>query len=177
MEQYSELDAADVLWIMAMRVCNRDFVKVEFRISAGYVGTGRWKKMSKILDAEEFLTWLDEAEEELRKERRKDDQTDKRDEGILVTTGIIREYVEKTCKINEAEGMTGERWIPIGEQLPRDESYILVSFENATMPDIARYEDDNEGGAFYPGDDEKSYSSYGLFVNAWMPLPKSYKEE
>ena len=44
------------------------------------------------------------------------------------------------------------------------------------MPDIARYEENDEGGTFYPGDDEKSYSSYGFFVNAWMPLPKPYKE-
>lgn len=131
----------------------------------------------KTIDAEDFLTWLDEAEEELKAERRKENQPDRKDDGILLATGIIREYVEKTCKINEAEGMTGEGWIPIGEQLPRDESYILISFENATMIDIARYEENDEGGTFYPGDDEKSYSSYGLFVNAWMPLPKSYKEE
>ena len=68
-------------------------------------------------------------------------------------------------------------WIPISERLPEDESYILVSFENATMPDIARYEENDEGGTFYPGDDEKSYSSYGIFVNAWMPLPEPYREE
>ena len=55
------------------------------------------------------------------------------------------------------------KWIPISEHLPEDESYILVSFENATMPDIARY--------------EKPYSSYGIFVNAWTPLPEPYKEE
>ena len=66
-------------------------------------------------------------------------------------------------------------WIPYSEKLPEDESYILVSFENATMPDIARYEENDEGGTFYPGDDEKSYSSYGIFVNAWMPLPELYK--
>ncbi len=39
-----------------------------------------------------------------------------------------------------------DRWIPISERLPEDESYILVSFENATMPDIARYEENDEGG-------------------------------
>lgn len=33
------------------------------------------------------------------------------------------------------------KWIPCSEKLPEDESYILVSFENATMPDIARYEE------------------------------------
>ena len=69
------------------------------------------------------------------------------------------------------------QWIPISERLPEDESYILVSFENSTMPDIARYEENEEGGTFYPGDDEKSYSSYGFFVNAWRPLPESYREE
>lgn len=68
------------------------------------------------------------------------------------------------------------KWIPISERLPEDESYILVSFENSTMPDIARYEENDEGGTFYPGDDEESYSSYGIFVNAWMPLPEPYKE-
>lgn len=68
------------------------------------------------------------------------------------------------------------RWVPCSERLPEDESYILVSFENSTMPDIARYEENDEGGTFYPGDDEKSYSSYGFFVNAWMPLPKPYGE-
>ena len=69
------------------------------------------------------------------------------------------------------------KWIPISERLPEDESYILVLFENATMPDIARYEENDEGGTFYPGDGEKSYSSYGIFVNALMSLPEPYKEE
>ena len=59
--------------------------------------------MSKTIDAEEFLTWLDEAEEELKSARRKDDQTDKRDEGILAALGIIREYVEKMCKVDAEE--------------------------------------------------------------------------
>lgn len=77
-------------------------------------------------------------------------------------------------KLVRAERM---KWIPCNERLPEDESYILVSFENSTMPDIARYEENDEGGTFYPGDDEKSYSSYGFFANAWMPLPEPYKGE
>ena len=68
------------------------------------------------------------------------------------------------------------KWIPITERTPEDESYILVSFENATMVDIARYEEDDEGGGFYPGDDDEAYSKYGIYVNAWMPLPEPYRE-
>ena len=69
------------------------------------------------------------------------------------------------------------KWIPITERTPEDESYILVSFENATMVDIARYEEDDEGGRFYQGDDDEAYSKYGMYVNAWMPLPELYKSE
>ena len=69
------------------------------------------------------------------------------------------------------------KWIPCSERLPEDESYILVLFENFTIPDIARYEENDEGGTFYPEDDEKSYLSYGLFVNAWMELPEPYRED
>ena len=90
----------------------------------------------------------------------------------------LSEAMEKLAKLEDAEDTNVlSRWIPISERLPEDESYILVSFENYTMPDIARYEENDEGGTFYPGDDEKSYSSYGIFVNAWMPLPKPYREE
>lgn len=69
-----------------------------------------------------------------------------------------------------------------GFRLLRDcqgpEEYVLVSFENTTLPDIARYEvDENGNGAFYPGDEDESYTSYGVFVNAWRPLPELYKEE
>lgn len=68
------------------------------------------------------------------------------------------------------------KWIPITERIPEDESYILVSFENYTGLDIARYEEDDEGGRFYPGDDDEAYSKYGIYVNAWMPLPEPYRE-
>ena len=61
-------------------------------------------------------------------------------------------------------------WIPITERMPKEEEYILVSFENYTLPDIGRYENDGND-KFYPGDDEETYASYGLIVNAWMPVP------
>lgn len=71
-------------------------------------------------------------------------------------------------------------WREINEELPNPGEYVLVSFENegVTLPDIATYEADKQGnGAFYPSDCEATYASVGVFVNAWMPLPKPYKRE
>lgn len=70
-------------------------------------------------------------------------------------------------------------WIPVedAEHTPENESYVLVSFSNFSLPDIARYEKNDEGGTYYPGDDDDSYLKYGLFVNAWMPLPELYRED
>ena len=31
-------------------------------------------------------------------------------------------------------------------------------------------------GAFYIGDEDETCVSQDMFVNAWMPLPKNYKE-
>lgn len=67
-------------------------------------------------------------------------------------------------------------WIPVSERLPKKDDYILVSFSNYSLPDIGRYEEDEEGGAFYPGNEDSSYSSFGVFVNAWQPLPEPYEE-
>ena len=76
-----------------------------------------------------------------------------------------------------AIALQSQKWIPCSERMPEDESYILVSFKNATMPDIARYEVDEHGnGAFYPSDCNVAYVSCGMFVNAWLPLPEPYKE-
>lgn len=70
------------------------------------------------------------------------------------------------------------RWIPVTEKLPEPETYVLVSFDNFTLPDIATYRVDDDGsGAFYPGDEDYTYLSTGLFVNAWIPLPEPYQEE
>lgn len=70
------------------------------------------------------------------------------------------------------------RWIPVTEKLPEPETYILVSFDNFTLPDIATYRVDDDGsGAFYPGDEDYTYLSVGFYVNAWMPLPEPYRSE
>ena len=92
-------------------------------------------------------------------------------------TGMTPEQVIEMQMEWAAMKAAHTRWIPVTERLPEDESYILVSFENCTSPDIAWYKEDEEGGAFYLENDEYTYIQYGLFVNAWMPLPELYKED
>lgn len=78
------------------------------------------------------------------------------------------------------EGERDGMWIPVTEQLPKSNDYVLMSFENFTLPEIGRYEVNDEGdGAWYLGNDDEGDTccSVGLFVNAWMPLPESYREE
>ena len=68
-------------------------------------------------------------------------------------------------------------WIPIDEKLPPDDSYILLSFSNYSVPIVGRYEEDEDGGGnFFAGDEDEPLISQDLFVNAWMPLPKPYEE-
>ena len=88
--------------------------------------------------------------------------------------------VELDVLINKISNLSEEdSWTPIYEDdpetFPKTDDYILVSFENRNIPDIGRCETDDEGSAFYPGDDEITYTQHGLIVNAWQPLPKSYR--
>ena len=88
----------------------------------------------------------------------------------------LKDYEESGFLPNQLEELD-MKWIDVKSQLPKDDRYVLVSFENFSLPDIGRYEKDFEGGAFYPEDEDKSYVSIGLFVNAWMELPKPYRPE
>ena len=88
------------------------------------------------------------------------------------------EAVKLVQKLNAEEKK--HRWIPVEERLTEEDEYVLMSFENFTLPIIGRYEKDNDGGgAWYIGDDDgcDTCSSQNLFVNAWMPLPESYRPD
>ena len=62
--------------------------------------------------------------------------------------------------------------VPLGQQ------YILLSFDNFSIPVVGRYEEDKDGGgSYYVGDETETCKSQELFVNAWMELPKPYREE
>ena len=98
--------------------------------------------------------------------------------------GLRLAWIEKA--VNDVPPVKlADEWIPIMDgdgQMPEvDEDgfsdYILISCSNFPMPTIGLYRVDENGGAFHEGDDENPLSTYGLIVNAWMPLPKSYREE
>lgn len=76
--------------------------------------------------------------------------------------------------VNQLAEEYGDGWIPSDEP-PKTEDYILLSFENFPVPLVGRYEEDEEGGAFYVGDDTESCVSSGIIVNAWQPLPPKYE--
>ena len=99
------------------------------------------------------------------------------EEGVLACKSAISRY-NPNPKHREVCTQAKQFWIPITERLPETNDYILISFSNYILPDIGRYEIDAEGnGAFYPGDGAMSYASIGVFVNAWMPLPQTWKEK
>ena len=69
------------------------------------------------------------------------------------------------------------KWIPTSERLPKSGEYILLSFENFSLPVVGSYEGNkDEGGNFYVGDDTETCLEEELIVNAWMPLPEPYRE-
>lgn len=69
--------------------------------------------------------------------------------------------------LESTQMIEGGGWRELDEP-PKEGEYILISFSNYGLPDIGRMED----GIFYPGDETKSYKSYGLIVNGWRPLPR-----
>lgn len=80
-----------------------------------------------------------------------------------------RDYLDKTDYVGG--------WIPCSERLPKNDNYILLSFENFSVPLVGRYESNEDGGVFYVGDETESCISQDIIVNAWQPLPESYKGE
>lgn len=108
--------------------------------------------------------------------------------------GTLREYKEPYATVDYATKEDFEfvkkavefykkmQWIPaVNTPEVDEEGYserILLNFENASIHEIGRYIEDGDGGcAYYIGDDTKPCSIYGLFVDAWMPLPERYKED
>lgn len=84
--------------------------------------------------------------------------------------------------MREPKNIKDLMWHPIDPEdvstFPKTDDYLLLSFENYSLPTIGRCEgDDDEGFKFFDGDDDKTLASYGLFVNAWMPLPERWEDD
>lgn len=63
------------------------------------------------------------------------------------------------------------------EDPPEDDRYILLEFENFSVPFVGYYEcNENDGGAYYDGDNEKPLIDYGIRVRGWWELPEPLKE-
>ena len=65
-------------------------------------------------------------------------------------------------------------WIPYSEP-PKDDRYVLLSFDNFSVPMVGRYEEDEKGGSYYIGDEMEPCVTQDIFVNAWQPLPPKYQ--
>ena len=100
---------------------------------------------------------------------------------------VMREAAEKLEELNTfektnacrlmkqlAEEREKHRWIPVTERIPQSDRYVLLSFKNYSLPLVGRCETDEEGSAFFIGDETVSCSKMGVFVNAWMELPERY---
>ena len=98
---------------------------------------------------------------------------------LYVAASVIEELSAKLANANmgRAEQNYNIGWIPVEERYPDTDNYILLSFSNFAIPIIGRYEEDENGGAFYAGDEDVTLVSQDLFVNAWMPLVKPYRPE
>lgn len=88
------------------------------------------------------------------------------------------EFIEKAVEFYKKMS-----WVPAENPPEVDEEgcseYILLNFTNTTVHEIGQYVVDKDGGSAYyiGGDGGLCCSSYGIFVDAWMPLPERYREE
>lgn len=99
--------------------------------------------------------------------------------GKTITIQALEEYKKSILRIIDEQPTVhaNDGWIPVEERLPEDDRYILLSFENFSLPLVGRYEENEKGGAFYLGDcnEEDTCISNDLYVNAWTYLPERYK--
>lgn len=85
--------------------------------------------------------------------------------------GGARKLMQDALTI-EPSAQPGQRWIPVTERLPEEDTKVIVSCTDDSGDSEFGY---TTTGWHYKGmwlvDNERS-----CFVRAWMPLPKSYSE-
>ena len=96
---------------------------------------------------------------------------------ILIIYRKKRAKPQAFVDIKNSLEKTEKPWIPVSEKLPDVDEYIIVSFENFSVPMIGRYTvDDDDNGTFRIWDEDESFVKNDLYVIAWMPLPEPYRE-
>lgn len=93
-------------------------------------------------------------------------------EGLDKAIEIVKQESEK---FGTDTNVGSNGWIPVSERFPETDKYILLSFSKFSIPCVGRYNEDENGGAFYIGDEDETCVSQDLFVNAWQPLPAPYQ--
>lgn len=108
----------------------------------------------------------------------------------LIDADVFEEYIRNHCadslvnlwcelvRRQETVEISPSKWIPVEENLPEDDRYVLLSFENFTNPMVGRYERYKDGsGAWYLRDCDEGDTCIenDLYVNAWRPLPACYR--
>ena len=99
------------------------------------------------------------------------------DEANGLEVKVINIFIELLQEEARDTDSWNNKWIPCSERVPDNDRYILLSFENYSVPCIGRYEEDKDGGAFYIGDEDEPLISHEIFVNAWMELPEMYSKD
>lgn len=95
-------------------------------------------------------------------------------QGMLVVNTREAEAVREACRILEETDWRDAETDPPEVDEDGASEFVLLSFSNAPgILCIGRYEVDEDGGAYYDGDDEEPLSKVGIFTDGWMPLPKS----
>ena len=94
-----------------------------------------------------------------------------------ISSGDSVDTIKVSIRIVEDQPKVGE-WIR-ADNPPKDENFVLLSFENFSIPMIGRYEDSEDGGAYYLGDCDEydTCLANDLYVNAWMPLPFPFRDK
>lgn len=122
-------------------------------------------RMVDMVDVEEIIrSHMDDG---------KDTNVPSNDEIEPVSEEFLKDCAETAARYKR----NADSWIPVEKKLPEDDRYILLSFENFSLPLVGRYEENEKGGAFYLGDcdEEDTCISNDLYVNAWTYLPERYK--
>ncbi len=102
-----------------------------------------------------------------------------RADAIRVASGYchpsnVAKELAKLPSVTPQESKTGH-WIPVGERLPDNKTYVLVTIGIPGRQPHARsgwYQD-----GFFHNDNGDCWRATDIEVKAWMPLPESYKAD